>query len=404
MKDSFVEEGYSKPNDHLQAPTENQDYRCGDNEGLKPFDDPGVDFAAASTYNIYHRKDEKEHFIITPVTSKYREYSSPRKALKNQDIFRHPEKLPRTAEQNTYYIRKPYVSFHNAPRTLRKGATKDGHVVCLIHNSTFWRKWKLQFGEQLRYAVDPRGVLPKEYDYPAQPSQNISCVKGYRVRSWRLWGETGKAYHREVNATRKAGQPASHPAEKPPKQPIVDEEIQFSWHSPFSHKTRLYRFDHAALEFYWKGTGTVKETKTCGWFMRFHHLKLCVRVPILASSDDASGPVKRTVSRGFSFRSKGAAFREVCLAKYTSSICAKKAGVLDIYDDVIHRLFIDGVIPLDAQRRQDLESNGMIAVKNLRLYEVIIASAMCMVIGEWQKRATIIAILAAGGEGGGGGG
>ena len=171
----------------------------------------------------------------------------------------------------------------------------------------------------------------------------------------------------------------------------------------FSHKTRLYRFEHAGLDFYWKGTGTVKETKTCGWFMRFHHLKLCVRVPIVATSDD-SGPVKRAVSRGSilsPFRGKSAGFREVCLAKYTSSICAKKAGVLEIYDDVIHRLSLDGVIGMDSEKRRELETAGIIGVKNLRLYDIIVASAMCMMIGEWQKRMVIIAILAAGGEGGG---
>jgi len=393
----------SKTGDEALAGKHDEAEYEGDNDGMNPFDNPDIDFAAASTYNIYHRKDEKEHFIITPVTSKYREYSNPRKALKNQDIFRHPDKLPKAAAQNTYYIRRPYVSFHHAPRTLRKGSTKDAPTVCLIHNSSFWRKWKIQFGADLHHVVDPRGVVPKEYEYPAQPAQKISRVKGYKVRSWRLWGETGKAYHRRVNDERKSGQGAQHPVEKPIRQPVIDEEVHFSWHSPFSHKTRLYRFEHAGLDFYWKGTGTVKETKTCGWFMRFHHLKLCVRVPIVATSDD-SGPVKRAVSRGSilsPFRGKSAGFREVCLAKYTSSICAKKAGVLEIYDDVIHRLSLDGVIGMDSEKRRELETAGIIGVKNLRLYDIIVASAMCMMIGEWQKRMVIIAILAAGGEGGG---
>jgi len=375
-----------------------------DNDGLSPFDNPDVEFAAASTYNIYHRKDEKEHFIITPVTSKYREYSNPRKALKGQDIFRHPDKIPAAAASNTYYLRKPYVSFHHAPRTLRKGTTKDAPVVCLIHNSSFWRKWKLQFGANIQYVIDPRGVVPKEYACDARPQQNISRVKGYGVRSWRLWCETGKAYHRQVNEARKSGLPPEHPAEKPIKQPIVDEEVHFSWHSPFSHKTRLYCFNYAGLEFYWKGTGTVKETKTCGWFMRFHHLKLCMRVPINATAE-ADDPVKRTASRGpilSPISSRRAGFREICLAKYTSSIIAKKAGVLEIYDDVLQRSYLDGIIPLDADQRKELETAGALGVKKLRLYEVIIASAMCMIIGEWQKRMVIVAILAAGGEGGGG--
>jgi hypothetical protein len=372
-----------------------------------PFDDPNIDFAAASTYNIYHRKDEKCHYIVTPITSKYREKSSLRKALKDQDIFRHPEKLPKAAAGNTFFVHEPYVSFHHAPRTLRRGPEKDGPVVCLINNSWFWRKWRLQFGEQLKHAIDPRGVVPKEYAAAAARDGKVSRLKGYRVRTWRLWGETGKEHHRKVNEVRKSGVLIGPSSEKPLRQPIIDEEVQFSWHSPFTHKPRHYRFDYAGLEFYWKGTGTVKESKTCGWFMRFHHVKLCVRLPISAIADESDGPVKRTLSSGSMlspFRSRSNGFREVCLARYTSSIITNKAGVLQVYDDVVYRLLMEGVIVMDTAKKRDLEASGVVGVKALRLYEIIIASALCMIIGEWQKRQVLIAILAAGGEGGSGGG
>jgi hypothetical protein len=361
--------------------------------------DPTIDYAASSTYNIYHRKDAKQHFIITPLVSRYRENVHPRPKLKDQDIFRHPDRVPAGVAENSFFVHKPYVSFHHPPRTLRRGLTKDAPVVGLVHNSSFWRRWRVQFGEQLKDVIDPRGVVPEEYE------DAKSRTKGYKVRSWRLWGESGKAYHAQVNADRKAG--IGKPPVKPLNGPLIDEEVNFKWHSPFGRKPRHYQFTYAGAEFYWKGTGTVKEHRTCGWFMRYHHVKLCVRVPIdvISSSTDSSGPIKRTVSRGFSrFGSKSQAFREVCLGKYTSSIFTKKAGVLHLYDDVIHRLLMDGVIALDPEQKKTLEVAGAIGVKKLRLYEIIVTTAMCMVIGEQQKRELIIALIALGGEGGSAGG
>ena len=375
--------------------------------------DPDIDYAAASTYNIYHRKEGKEHFIITPVTSQYRERCNPRKKEKPSDIFRNLQDLPLEVQGNSFFVHKPYVSFHHTPRTLRRGPTKESPAVCLVQNSWFWRRWGLQFGEKLRHAVDPRGVIPEEYASDSIGNSRIgdsqtTKLKGYKVRSWRLWGESGKDYHRKVNADRKAGTSSDEARLfKPLKQPLVDEEVHFWWHSPFTHKTRHYNFTYAGLEFYWKGTGTVKESRTCGFWLRFHHVKLCVRVPIVATFDSANGnaPVKRTVTRGSflsRFSSKNAGFREVCLAKYTSSLAATKAGTLDIYDDVLHRLMVEGVIPVaDEGTRRELEEAGPVGVKGFRLYEVIVATAMCMVIAEWQKRMLLLVLIELGGSAGG---
>jgi hypothetical protein len=360
--------------------------------------DPTINYAHSSTYNIYHHKDRQEHFIITPLTSTYRDRYQLKDKLLDQDIFRHPDRAPPGVRENSWFVHKPYVSFHHAPRTLRRGLTKDAPVVALVHNSFFWRRWRLGFGERLSEegVVDPRGVIPQDHE------DIKSRTKGYRVRTWRLWGESGKAYHRSVNADRKAG--IQQPPVKPLDGPLIDEELIFKWHSPFGLRPRHYRFDYAGLVLYWKGTNTVKEHRTCGWLMRFHHFKLCVRVPISVSippTNSGGGPIKRTLSLS-TFPSK--AFREICLAKYTSSIFNKKAGVLQIYDDVLHRLITEGVIPLCEEQKKELDTEGVVGVKRLRLYDIIVATAMCMIIGEQQKRQLIIALITLGGEGGSPGG
>ena len=79
-------------------------------------------------------------------------------------------------------------------------------------------------------------------------------------------------------------------------------------------------------------------------------------------------------------------------------MATKKAGTLQIYDDAIHRLFVEGVMPLDVEKRQTLETAGVPGVKSLRLYEIILATAMCMIIGEWQKREAIIALISLAGD------
>jgi hypothetical protein len=400
QKNSYVDQKKPLLSTNKDVEVESKGNELLDNE-------PAVDYAAASTYNIYFRKDQKEHFIITPITSPEREKAA--RLLKNPkdfDVFK--DAMPKAAEDNTLFVHKPYLSFHHPPRTLRRGPYKHSPVICLINNSWFWRKWILQFGERLAEdgVVDPRGVLSEKHG-AERKDENGLRTKGYKIRSWRLWGESGKMYHRETNEQRKAGWLATNTSDEIPGKPLVEEVVYFSWHSPFTHKTRLYRFNYDGLEFYWKGTGTVKESRTCGWWLRFHHVKLCVRIPVFATANTSEngGLIRRTTTWGSiltRFGSKDPGFREVCLAKYTSSIGRKKAGILQIYDDALHRLLIDGVIPLDIQKKRALEDAGVVGVKKLRLYEVIIATAMCMVIGEWQKRETVWAILAAAAEGGGG--
>jgi hypothetical protein len=56
---------------------------------------------------------------------------------------------------------------------------------------TFWRSWNLQFRPDLKDIIDPRGVVKWEHNSnPNNTALNDDrALKGYKVRTWRLWGE-----------------------------------------------------------------------------------------------------------------------------------------------------------------------------------------------------------------------
>jgi hypothetical protein len=309
------------------------------------------------------------------------------------DIFE--SDIPKEVAANTYYVHQPFLSFHSPPRTLRHGATKTSPTICLIKNSWLWRSWKLQFGKRLadHDVVDPRGVVNLIHDAPKKEFGEKG-VKGYKVRSWRLWCESGKAYHHKINAHMNWLSKAS--TISPPsmqsnsdKKHIIDEVIHFKWQSPFSTKTRQYQFTYAGIEFSWKGTGTVKESRTCGFMLHFNHLKLIARVPLNGSF----GELKSLEAP--QHENAAAPFRDFCLGKYTSSLGNHKAGMLDLYDPAIHRLLISYILPNN-------DSNIWVDVKRTRLYDIIVSTAICMIVGEQQKRKTLRKILEiAASEGGG---
>lgn len=286
----------------------------------------------------------------------------------------------------------------------------------------------MQFGEQLAddRIVDLRGVVSLPFD-SGKTRVGEKAIKGYRVRKWRLWGETGKQYHHDINARRKENaegrnsnadyvqERASHDT-----RPVIatnetiDEVVYFSWHSPFTHRTRDYHFQHWGIYFYWKGTGTVKEGRTCGACLHFNHLKLVAHLPPVSSNDDGYAiqekndkhiePVRPTYGSKIWQRSSPTV-REICFAKYTSSLGKKKAGTLVIYDEALYHLLKECVVPFDSNESTELGSE-IVSVKHTRLYDIIVATAMCMVIGEWQKREWLRKIieLAAGEAGGNAGG
>ncbi|KAF7154999.1 hypothetical protein CNMCM5623_005207 [Aspergillus felis] len=96
---------------------------------------------------------------------------------------------------NGFFVHKPYISFHRLPRTLRRGNSKQGTPICLITR-----------GRDMITAIDPRGAV--SWNRRSNPDNRVDdgddlALKGYKVRKCRLWRETGKQYHRDVNAKRR---------------------------------------------------------------------------------------------------------------------------------------------------------------------------------------------------------
>lgn len=326
------------------------------------------------------------------------------------------------SDDGSFFLHTPYLAFHDPPRVLYAGGTKHAIPVVLIHNSALWRTWKLQLGPSITKpgVLDPRGVVCWRHNGGDDKAlaADAHLLKGYKVRTWRLWGETGKSYVHRVKANRDAGigpdpdvigdadptkdgrsekESAVSVADQQEVPARAEEVVYLKWTSPLSHNTRRYHFRFEGIDFYWKGTGTVKETRTCGFFCHFNHLKLVARLPSLAETQEGASAVQS----------------EVCLGKYTSSIATKKSGKLDIFDGAVWRLISEHMptsldeassvrSPFDARTEAAREVAKVYGVKRTLLYQVIVATAMCMIIGEKQKRDTIKEILeTAAGEAGG---
>ncbi|KAF2739769.1 hypothetical protein EJ04DRAFT_519409 [Polyplosphaeria fusca] len=364
-----------------------------------------------STYHVYHSRDNHQCVSASIDPSKERwcgptikEDRAERKTRRIQRKQREDSLVPVNTtdsddSSDSYYLHTPYLAFHDPPRVLFIGSTKYCEPAVLIHNSTFWHTWKLQLGPSIATPglLDPRGVV--SWRHNGGDSQALKAddtkLKGYKVRTWRLWGETGKSFVHGVKAARNTGHgpdpdiledeiAASRTAAK------ADEVVYLKWVSPFSKDTRKYHFRFHGIDFYWKGTGTVKESRTCGWFVHFNHLKLVACLP----QESKTGP---TV--------------EVCLGKYQSSVAVQKSGKLVIFDAAIARFMAENIPSAfshshsDEKGGHDDEVAKVTAVKRTLLHQVIVATAMCMVIGEQQKRETLRhAIALAGGEGANAGG
>ncbi|KAF1991835.1 hypothetical protein K402DRAFT_388378 [Aulographum hederae CBS 113979] len=443
-----------------------------------------------TVYNIYHKK-ERRHFVVTPHTSEFREkFCGPRTKKES--------KLAKVDFQTGhYYLHQPCLSFHDPPRILRRGNSKHSTPICIINNSFLWKRWKLQFGTQLANegVIDPRGVVSKQY---ALKSNDEFGVKGYGVRSWRMFGESGKDYHRKVNGEKGNLRPTTNGSEmttnlsspsissktnstepvsesnlatlsnnsgtaavstgpiKPlTAQPsilstattmvgadqtgparIIDEVVYLDWTAPLSTKTRRYHFQYKGIDFYWVGTGTVKEQRSWGWMLRFHHLKLVARTSLRDHIAPEMGLKNTNTSdTGLNLSSKTSEpteYRDVCLGKYTSSLAAEKAGTLELYDAAIRRFAHDSLesssdsMPDPQAGREERNSEeevimstsasatpnaisappapGQTTLQGTRLYDIIIATSLCMLIGEQQKRQTLAAVLEVGAAGGDAGG
>jgi hypothetical protein len=234
--------------------------------------------------------------------------------------------------------------------------------------------------------IDPRGVVHSEDKTYVDPETKI---KHYKVRNWRLCGESGKQYHQAVVAERKRRHNEDHGSTKnvapqhSTKLPtLVTEDVELSWQSPISGNTRKYQFRYLDLDFYWKGTGTVREASKWRFLVHFNHLKLVVRIPV---PDEGK---KDRVDTSL-------LYTEICLAKYTSAVSSKKAGQLEILDEALSRLLDTHSGVEDCDGGEFLKKNIPLpySVKQTRLHEVVVATAICMIVAESQKRQTLAAIV-----------
>ncbi|KAF7179920.1 hypothetical protein CNMCM7691_008972 [Aspergillus felis] len=309
----------------------------------------------SSTYYLY--RERNDHMLITTTQQP-----------KTQKLRRKKQKEDPSSVQdpNGYFVHRPYLSFAKAPRTLRSGGSKEGRTICLIHSYAGWRRWRMQFGRDLGDAIDPRGVVQWQSRTNADNRvKDGSDLKGYRVRTWRLWGESGKAYHREVNAKRKQGgwtedDPTAH-------QPLRATEVcQLTWSAPFSKRTREYAFSYEGVDFVWKGTKDLPaERKAAKQWMPVHHLKLVAIVPAKVA-DEAE---------------------EVVVASFICSAEEDEYGTLVFQDSKICEVF--GI----AEMPEDMALARAKGSRPARVHDAIMATAVCMIIGEWQKRKTAVGVF-----------
>ncbi|KAF7587035.1 hypothetical protein BBP40_007831 [Aspergillus hancockii] len=304
-----------------------------------------------STYYFYHGE---AHTLITHTPKPKRKKGQSKKAA-TQSLLE--------AGTIAYFVHKPYLSFHSPPRTLRRGGFKDGQPICLIQSSVFWKRWKLQFGDGIANAIDPRGVIGwrhrSKFDNTLDDNH---AIKGYKVRSWRLWGESGRQYHREVNAKRKEGTYCE--VDSAVRQPVrAEEAISLTWASPFSKQTRWYRFKYADIDLCWKGTRSLpNDKKWAKRLMSIHHLKLTANPP-------------------------GGELGETVLAQFLCSPESGQCGSLVIFDAKVRKVFQNEKMSLYMDTQQD--SGNPLG----KIHDVIIATALCMIIGEFQKRKITIELL-----------
>lgn len=219
-----------------------------------------------STYHIYTK--HPCHSLITPIPDPTKDRrTGPTLA---QAIARRAEKKERRAaglpstkpDANAFFLHSPYLAFHVPPLALYAGNSKYPTTpAVLIHQGCFWRTYKLQILPRTPDILDPRGVVPLHHnggDRKALKADETN-LKGYRTRTWRLWGETGKSYIHTIKQIRETGEgidPDTIPSDNKPAKP--DEIVTLRWTCPFSLHTRHYHFTFHNIHFTWKGTGTVK--------------------------------------------------------------------------------------------------------------------------------------------------
>ncbi|KAJ5581102.1 hypothetical protein N7450_007403 [Penicillium hetheringtonii] len=294
-----------------------------------------------SEYHVYHGSGQ--NVSITPFINKKMEFGYNKRRQSHREEAEVYEASQRQAnEANSYFLHQPKHLFSNPPRLLRRGSDKDGEPICLIYSAPFWDHWNVQFKDNL----------------------NEICVPGaFGARS-------GKAYHQRINARRKMREEEGHKV-IPAFEPLsADEAIKLSWSFPFV-RPRRYEFQYAGINFTWKGTRDLPvDEKFAKVLLPLNHLKLIATDP------------------------KG---NRYFIAFYSSAFNPEKYGRLWVFDNMISNLLEQSGGSQMNDYLQNAEEGSASRqesdIRRTRIYELVMATSMCMVLGEWEKRATLYLML-----------
>lgn len=241
-------------------------------------------------------------------------------------------------------------------RTFRRGVSKEqSTVLAEVPHHCLWKKWKVVW-----YDEDAAEELQRSESNWELPPGKTADEDALRKRLKKRKGKDDRSV------------------------------TELVWHKAFSKKVRQYDFTLGNLDFCWKGTSTVTGTGFWKNWLRYNHLKLVARIPLADHPKDVA-----ICDSGF---------REIVLAKYTSSSKYIKAGALEMYDDVINHVWREYVLPQERQEGKGTKEKeegsfkygrSPATVKETRFWDTLVATGMCMVVGEWQKRETVRQIIAA---------
>ena len=313
----------------------------------------------------------------------------PVKGLKKLTLYDNPLRDPRVPT-TPYFVHLPKLFGHEPAYTLRNGGHKSSPVAALLHPSTLWMGWKLEFGDVLKQegVIDGRGVVNGRF---GTKDGKDGYLKGYKVRKRRYWGENGKSYWLKQ---KEEGFPDN--VERGEGEKVRPEEVvKLKW---VRFWKRDYGFSWRECVFLWKGTGKVDVPRRAAKaFVWCNHLKLVV-------CRDGDGE-------------KG----ELMLARYVCVMGNRKAGRLEVYDDTLEEFLRESVFK-DRQGAggPSIENKEVATDERLlvtggdisrseeytktyqRFRDVIMGTMICMLITERDKRRFILEFLQEVGENAGG--
>ncbi|KAI9853950.1 MAG: hypothetical protein M1824_000780 [Vezdaea acicularis] len=259
-------------------------------------------------------------------------------------------KFDKRMETSPYYVQQPSLGSYYPPLVLRRGGSWTAPPACLIHHSMFWASYKIELGDVLAQdgVIDGRGVVGRMH---GTKNGKDGTLRGYEFKKKRSRGDTGKKWHQAEKERRLAlkAEGKSFWPEKEEARPLRPEEVvTLRWSLGRGINVRKYHFRWGGVDFYWKGTATVRDDKTMGVLAGYSHLKLVAVIP--QDPGHTEGTKKRKTA-------------EIRLASYTSLVAHRKAGRLEVFDEVVNQFIADhiesGMTQLPEEKEAP-ESKGML--------------------------------------------